>query len=89
MDSNIYKHIDQEMNFFELCLDMAKQHVEDILLTLALIDDQRIPLDDRAAVNKEYLQELNRQLGKMFTEMRAWQKAPQVTSSEQESDSSG
>ncbi|HET8844482.1 MAG TPA: hypothetical protein VFN35_23640 [Ktedonobacteraceae bacterium] len=89
MESNIYKHINQEMKFFEICLDMAKQHVEDVLLTLALLDDQRIPLSDRAAVNKEYLQELNRQLGKIFTEMNAWRIAPQATGSEQESDSPG
>lgn len=89
MESNIYKHINQEMKFFEICLDMAKQHVEDILLTLALIDDQRVPLNDRAAVNKEYLQELNRQLGKIFTEMDAWHNAPQAASPEQESDSPG
>jgi|SRR4051794_5169554 len=89
MESNIYKHISQEMKFFEICLDMAKQHVEDILLTLALIDDQRIPLSDRQAVNKEYLQELNRQIGKILAETGAWQNPPQETSSEQESDAAG
>jgi len=82
MASNIYRHIDQEMHFFELCLDMAKKHVEDVLLTLAIIDDQDIPLSDRDAVNKEYLQELNQQLGKIFTELDSWQSLEQPTSQE-------
>ena len=77
MTSNIYKHIDQEMRFCELCLDMAKRHVEDVLLTLAIVDDQGVPFRDREAVNKEYLQELNQQLGHIFLELDAWKRTQQ------------
>lgn len=85
MASNLYNHINQEMKFFEICLDMAKSHIEDVLLTLALADEQHISSGDMGRVNKEYLQELNRQIGKIFTEMEAWEHAPQTTSSENDS----
>jgi hypothetical protein len=82
MASNIYNHLNQEMKFFEICLDMAKRHVEDVLLTLAIIDEQRIPVSDLDAINRDYLQKLNQQIGRMFTEMEAWEHVPQVTGPE-------
>jgi hypothetical protein len=82
MASNIYNHINQEMKFFEICLDMAKSHVEDVLLTLALVDEQRASIASIDGINREYLQELNRQLGKIFTELEAWEHTPQTTGPE-------
>jgi hypothetical protein len=87
MNSNIYDHINQEMKYFEICLDMAKRHVEDILLTLAVVDDQHLSAGDLDAVNMRYFQELNQQLGRIFVEMEAWEQVPQV--SHLENDASG
>lgn len=85
MARNIYNHISQEMKFCEICLDMAKSHVEDILFTLALVDEQSPPLNEVGVINREYLQELNQQIGKIFTELESWDHTPRTTRAENDS----
>jgi hypothetical protein len=75
------------MKYFEICLDMAKRHVEDILLTLAVVDDQHLSGSDLGAVNMKYLQELNQQLGRIFVELEAWEQVPQISSLENDASS--
>jgi hypothetical protein len=85
MNNNIYNHIHQEMKYFEICLDMAKKHIEDILLTLAIVDDQHVSASDLDAINRDYLQALNQQLGKIATELGSWEHVPQTISPENDS----
>ncbi len=85
MTSNIYDRVHQEMKFFEICLDMAKRHIEDVLLTLSLIDDQQLPVTGLGAINREYLQDLNHQLEEIFVEMGSWEQVPQTAHLENDS----